>query len=391
MKRWAFAATVAAALLGASSGRANQLVTIAIPDPQGYIPAKWLTYPGPPRANVILPDGYDPAKRYPLIVYLGGLGGTYVTAAAGMTAFHVPAIMAIPEPGSGWYTDWWNNGRRGAPAWESYYLDDVIPTIMARYPILPQRRYHAIVGISMGGLGATYLGGRLPGFFGSVGSVSGFVDTQYYAPITAAGMGLISQGTNAGDLNLDPVGGPPYGFYADGHNPTRLAMNLEQTRVFEASGTGVPSRAGLTDPASAIVGSALEAPIIYPMNQDFHAALAAAGVDVTYEVQAGGHDAPDGTNEFKAMLAWGLFKPVITRPSSWVNDTVATHGRLWDVEYRFDRPPNRVVRFRRVGNQLSVSSAGSAVTVATTGHCVIHTSTPATVRIPKRCPSTTAD
>ena len=50
-----------------------------------------------------------------------------------------------------------------------------------------------------------------------------------------------------GDYAPDPVEGPPQGFYADGHNPTRLAKNLEQTRVFVSTGTGVPSR-GLASP-----------------------------------------------------------------------------------------------------------------------------------------------
>jgi S-formylglutathione hydrolase FrmB len=370
--------------LGPAHARANELVTITIPDQQGEIPSKWLTYDGPPRAGVILPDNYDPQKRYPLVVYLGGLGGNYERASAGMTAFHVPAIMVIPEPGNGWYADWWNGGERGDPAWESYDLNEVLPAVLSRYRIRPERRYHAIIGISMGGLGATYLGGRLPGFFGSVATLSGFVDTQYYAPITAAGMGLVSGAPQHGDYEVDPVYGPPYGFYSDGHNPTQLAMNLQHTRVFQSTGNGVPSNDGMTDPTGVPAGSALEGPIIYPMNQRYHHALADAGVDVTYQAHTGGHDAPDGTAEFRAMLQWGLFQPVVTRPNTWVNETVATSGQLWDIGYRFAEPPNQVVRFRRSGNSLSVSAAGSDVTLTTAQGCVIETATPATVRV-KKC------
>jgi S-formylglutathione hydrolase FrmB len=292
--------------------------------------------------------------------------------------------MVIPEPGSGWYADWWNGGKRGDPAWESYYLDEVVPYVLEHYPIKPQRRYHAIVGISMGGLGAAYLGGRMPGFFGSVASISGFVDTQYFAPITAVGMGLFGSALFKAS-GLDAVDGPPYGFYADGHNPTRLATNLAQTRVFESSGTGVPSREGLSDPATVPVGSALELPIIYPMNQQWSRALGAAGVDLTYRLGPGGHDAPDGAAAFRAMLAWDPFKPVVTHPTSWVNDTVAAHGMLWDITYRFDQPPTEVVRFRRSARSLSITAAGSPVTIATRGDCLMHTSTPATIRISKRC------
>jgi hypothetical protein len=241
----------------------------------------------------------------------------------------------------------------------------------------------------MGGLGAAYLGGRLPGFFGSVASLSGFVDPQYFAPITDPAMGLTGYAPIEGDYNLDPVEGPPQGFYADGHNPTRLVMNLEQTRVFVSTGTGVPSRADVASPSSIIVGSSAEGGVIYPMSERYHAALVAAGVEVAYRAQPGGHNAPDFANEIKAMLAWGLFTPVVTDPTRWVNDTVATGGQLWDVSYRFGQPPSDVVQFRRAGSSLSISAAGSAITLTTSGGCVIRTDTPATVQIPtRRCLAT---
>ena len=60
-------AVAAAFAVGAGVADANQLVTITIPDRHGEIPAKWLTYPGPPRADVLLPTGYDPQRAYPLI------------------------------------------------------------------------------------------------------------------------------------------------------------------------------------------------------------------------------------------------------------------------------------------------------------------------------------
>jgi hypothetical protein len=120
------------------------------------------------------------------------------------------------------------------------------------------------------------------------------------------------------------------------------------------------------------------------MNQIYHAALTAAGIDVTYQVHPGGHDNPDFSTEIKAMLAWGLFQPVPVNPASWVNSTVATSGQLWDIGYHFAQPPNRVVQFQQFGSMLSIGVAGSAVTVTTGGGCVIHTVTPAIVSIPTR-------
>jgi S-formylglutathione hydrolase FrmB len=378
---------------GAATGPSSpQLVTITIPAPAGEVPPQWLNYPGPPRADVLLPAGYNPNTRYPLLVLLHGLDGNYdLFAQYGLVNdfANLDAIVVMPEGGpGGWFADWWNNGERGGPAWETYELDTVIPTIMARYPILSGRQYHAIAGVSMGGLGATYLGGRLPGFFGSVASLSGFVDPQLAAPVLQPAMAFESEATTHGDNDFDPIYGPPTGFYADGHDPTRLAMNLQQTRVFESTGTTVPNPGNLgllADKSPGIeelVNGTWEEGIIFPMNVIYHHALTAAGVDVTYQVHSGGHDIPDFTNEIHAMLQWGLFKPVTTDPSTWTNDTVATSGQLWDIGYRFAQPPSRVVQFRRVGSSLSISAAGSSVTLTTSGGCLIQTATPATITVP---------
>ena len=234
-----FSATEASAARSVASAR---VVTIRIPAPDGEITSTWLRfagyskslgYSGPPRADVLLPEGYNRHKRYPLVVFLDGLGCNYASWAEGgldKPFDQLGAIVITPEGGNGWYTDWWNNGERGNPSWESYYLDTVIPTILARYPILPERRYHALIGISMGGLGATYLGGRLPSFFGSVASLSGFVDPQWQAAALQPAMAGYSFASQNGDNDPDPIYGPPEGVYADGHNPVLLVKNLQYTR-----------------------------------------------------------------------------------------------------------------------------------------------------------------
>ena len=137
------------------------------------------------------------------------------------------------------------------PSWESYILDEVIPQIQERYPIRPERRWHALAGVSMGGLGTAYLGSRVPGFFGSIAVFSGFVDTQII-PGIGAFQSAISH-AEAGVAPSDPfdVTGPPGGFYDNGHNPAKLAANLAHTRVFMTTGDGTPL---VQDPAGTFVG-----------------------------------------------------------------------------------------------------------------------------------------
>jgi S-formylglutathione hydrolase FrmB len=373
-------AVIATFVLSAGVARANQLVTIPIPARHGEIPSKSLSYSGPPRADVLLPDHYDPHARYPLIVLLPGFGNTYAILGPSMLdAQHVlaglQAIVVAPEGENGWYVDWYNNGAFGTPEWESYIIDEVVPQILDRYKILSQRRYHALFGISMGGLGAAYIGGRLPGFFGSIGVLSGFVDPQIAPGVFSGAMDALS-GVPSGS-----VVGPESGFYATGHNPTTLVGNLQDTRVFLSAGNGVPTPADGTGGGE---GNAEEAGVIRPMSDAYDAALKAAGVDVTYQTHNGCHCWPDFQAELRSAIAWGPFKPVVEQPKSWVNDTVATHGQLWDIGYRFATHPTAVGRFTRTGSRLQISAAGSPVTLTASRDCVLHVATPATVQIPSK-------
>ncbi len=127
-----------------------------------------------------------------------------------------------------------------------------------------------------------------------------------------------------------------------------------------------------------------EAEIIRPASDNYAAALVAAGVDLTYQVHAGSHDWANFRRELRDAIDWGLFKPVDEHPTSWVNDTVATHGKLWGFSYRFDAPPDQIVRFRRAGGRLSVGAAGSPVTLRTGGGCVVRVATPAVIDVRPR-------
>ena len=263
---------VAIAAMGGSAAHAGTVIEYEIPARGGEVSGGY-PYAGPPRARAILPDGYDPKKAYPVLYILHGLTCRYScwTDSKGVEIQkHLPgldAIVVMPEGGrGGWYTDWWNGGRRGSPAWESYFLDQVIPQTEARFRIRQGRRWHALAGSSMGGLGTAYLGGRVPGYFGSLVVMSGFVDTQI-----VPGVGFIQAAMAGGQA--EELYGPLDGPYATGHNPTRLAGNLTRSRVFVSHGTGVPQGGDTGGPGEGVT----EGAFIQPMNQSYVAAAARRG------------------------------------------------------------------------------------------------------------------
>ncbi|MGW5309967.1 alpha/beta hydrolase [Nocardia thailandica] len=84
------------------------------------------------------------------------------------------AIYVLPE--TSWcsaYSDWYNNGAYGAPAWEKYLLDDVRTLLESGYRASTTR---AVAGNSMGGLGAMKFAANHPGWFRSAAAFSGNVD-----------------------------------------------------------------------------------------------------------------------------------------------------------------------------------------------------------------------
>jgi S-formylglutathione hydrolase FrmB len=389
MRRFAPLLAMLMAVAAAPAAHAeSQVKEIAIPVRSGKIADKWIGYAAPPRARVLLPDGYDAAKAYPLLLLLHGANSGYKSwsepGKIAKVAAGFPGIVVMPEGGTGMYADWWNGGKRGDPSWESYLLEDVVPAVLERFRIRPERRWHALAGVSMGGLGAAYLGGRLPGFFGSIAVISGVVDGHLY-PGYGAAQSLIPQSLAGEPGDPEAVMGPEQGFYSYGHDPVRLAANLAETRVYMAAGDGTPDPGdGEPTANNPAVDGPLEGGVVRPASDNYAAALRAAGADLTYQPHAGIHDWPNFRRELRDAIKWGLFEPVAERPSSWVNDTVATRGTLWDVGYRFDAPPDRIVRFRRVGGRLAVGAAGSPVTLTTDGGCVVRVSTPAAVDVPSR-------
>jgi S-formylglutathione hydrolase FrmB len=354
-----------ALLLAAPAAQAgSRLVTWTLQS--RYINPALTPFNGPAKlgVNVLLPPGYNGRRRFPLLLLLHGHGDSYSSWMAPnhgdlpALAPGLPAIVVMPEGAQGWYTDWWDGGARGSDgrAWESFYLDQLLPLIQRRLRILPGRRYHAVAGLSMGGEGAIYLGEQRPDYFGTVATFSGVL--SILRPEWPTGFNTQGQ-----DFNT--VYGAPGGFYAQGHDPTTLVSNLAHSRVFVRVGDGVanpPYPNELTN----YFGAAAEVEL-HQHAQDFVGALGPTGAVLRYEPVDGIHDWPWWRMALSSFLQWGMFGPVAGTSTHWAFQTVRASGRAWGLRFRFSQPPTALERFSLDGRSLTASGSGRVTIIPDSG------------------------
>lgn len=129
--------------------------------------------------QIYLPPCYDaePAARYPVLVLLHGAGhdeaywpevGIAGAADAGIGSDRIrPPIIVMPDGG-----ETFHSGLSGAPSFEDYLLDSLLPDVERRWRTAAGRANRAIGGISLGGGTALQIAAAFPQDFGSVGGHS---------------------------------------------------------------------------------------------------------------------------------------------------------------------------------------------------------------------------
>ena len=361
-------AAVAALWAPAPAGAEQRLTTIETPS-RNVDPSRVRfngTEPGGRlQARVLLPDGYDGRRHFPVLFLLHGVGDNFSDwskAAKGdiaNTARGLDAIVVMPEAGRGFYTNWWNEGRRGDPGWERFYLDELVPQVERELRVSPGRSNHAIAGLSMGGFGAAWLATQLPGYFGSVAAFSGFV--QHQRPEVEAGLRAV------GEVEYTDIFGPMDAFYATGHNPTRLVGNLTRSRLYVTVGDGTADPGVQSEPSAVVAGGIVEGGL-RPQSDELVAAARAAGVPTTYRPLPGVHDWPYWRRHLRDAIDWGLFEAVPEAPDAWRYQTVAQTGDAWGLRYAFAAPPAEVVTLERAGDRLRGRGSGT-VTLRNAAGC----------------------
>ena len=127
---------------------------------------------------VILPEGCElaSAARTPVIYFLHGRGREEATLLGDdftrRTVLSRRCAIVLPRGEDGWYVD----SRIDPTARYATYLDEVIATAEACFPVRQDMAGRAIGGWSMGGYGAAYNFARRSGDFAALATVIGIVD-----------------------------------------------------------------------------------------------------------------------------------------------------------------------------------------------------------------------
>ncbi len=125
--------------------------------------------------TVLLPSGYRPSDRSPVIYLLHGLNGSFKEWSARTNlrtyALAYRMVIVMPDAGASWYV---NARSAGHDRFEDFVVYDLPRIVASKYGIDTGRA--AIAGYSMGGYGAIMLALRHPHQFRFAGSLSGAID-----------------------------------------------------------------------------------------------------------------------------------------------------------------------------------------------------------------------
>ncbi len=127
----------------------------------------------------LLPPSYDaqPAKKFPVMYFLHGLGGdqTFLVSSGGWGMIadaweqkrFAEFVIITPQAGDTFYID----SRNGKTKYEDFFIHDFVPQMEKRFRLLSTRSGRAISGVSMGGYGALRFAFKYPQMFGSAGGL----------------------------------------------------------------------------------------------------------------------------------------------------------------------------------------------------------------------------
>ncbi|MER5281281.1 alpha/beta hydrolase family protein [Streptomyces sp. NPDC002809] len=242
----------------ASSRRAEVVATTRVADRQVDLSVRSPALGGRTvNVRLLTPDGWVPGDRsrhWPTLWLLHGCCGDYTSwtgrTDVARTESLRDVLVVMPEAGwNGWYSDWWNYGQGGDPAWETFHTQELRLLLEHGWGASSNR---VVAGLSMGGQGALLYAARHPGMFKAAAAYSGSVHPLLNDESVNRVMGFFAgQGNDPLRVWGDPVA--QRDVWA-AHDPFHLAKRLRSIPVYLSCGDGTT---GPLDPPGGT--SALEA------------------------------------------------------------------------------------------------------------------------------------
>ncbi len=135
--------------------------------------------------SIILPyDYYSSSKNYPVVYMLHGIGGDHTSWMEYGNVARVMANMPVEEAiivSPDGYDSYYSNTYDGKLRYESFFLEELIPTVDKGFRTFANREGRSIMGFSMGGFGALTLALKHTDTFSAVAALSASIrtDEQY--------------------------------------------------------------------------------------------------------------------------------------------------------------------------------------------------------------------
>ncbi|WP_225731964.1 MULTISPECIES: alpha/beta hydrolase family protein [unclassified Nocardia] len=174
-------------------------------------------------------------------------------------------------------------GKTSTYKWETFLTSELRNALRDRLGFSPNR--NGVFGLSMGGSAALTLAAYHPDQFSFAGSFSGYLNISAPGMREAMRVAMIS----AGGYNIDAMA-PPWGPQWLRMDPFVFAPRLKanNTRLWVAAGSGIPSAGDVSSPMDVIQGTPLEA-LALANTRAFQVRMITLGADnVTYDFPAVG-------------------------------------------------------------------------------------------------------
>ena len=258
-----------------------------------------------PRVNVLLPDGYDSGKRYPVLYLFHGGANSYDTYDKSYNIRELTAgrdlIVVMPDAAVGWHCDPVSSNV-GPRNWETFHMKELLPWVDATFRTFPEQAGRAVSGFSMGGFGALKYAAKYSDHFASVSAHSGPANlrtTSYdIRPSGVPVTNVIIRWANISAGLVELGAGTIYGFPEEkwrqdlitADNPIENVESYRGKRIFLVAGTDRlrPVWDNFPQLASQL-GSALNEDTVLNTQKEFAEKLDSAGIQYERHEEQGGH------------------------------------------------------------------------------------------------------